>query len=76
MRFANSLKLRLAMRISNVSPDAERYAEEAVAHLRRDRIERGQRLIRRLPDQRPESAPLAGRGITATCMRRPRSSPT
>ncbi len=32
IRFANSLKLRLAMRISNVSPDAERYAEEAVAH--------------------------------------------
>lgn len=31
-RFANSLKLRLAMRISNVSPDAERYAEEAVTH--------------------------------------------
>lgn len=33
------------------------------APLRRDRIERGQRLARRLPDQRPESAPLAGRGL-------------
>lgn len=35
IRFANSLKLRMAMRISHVAPgEAQRYAEQAVAHPR------------------------------------------
>lgn len=64
IRFANSLKapsghahLERVARCRTICRRGRR------APLRRDRIERGQRLARRLPDQRPESAPLAGRGL-------------